>query len=184
MVRLVQAGEMRREGSLIPRYRAMVDAGSDNFLGLSIAQHATEIGALVDRFGAKTAIDVGCGRGDQYEEPFRLDKKWGLDSIWKYDPAFETHDALPEDGTLFDAVLCSDVLEHVPRREVDEFIETLFGYAAKFVWASVCCRPAKKLFPQDQTNLHVTVMPFSWWTERFEAARRGRAVPFFLIETP
>jgi hypothetical protein len=45
------------------------------------------------------------------------------------------------------------------------------------VWASVCCRPAKKHFP-DGVNMHVTVMPLDWWQERVNDANRKRRIPF------
>jgi hypothetical protein len=73
----------------------------------------------------------------------------------------------------FDGVLCSDVLEHVPDEELDVFIPRLFAYADKFVWASVCCRAAKKCFPSGE-NMHVTIRPMSWWRRRFkQRVRRG-----------
>lgn len=177
-------------GALISRYRELVEAGSDNFHGLTIVRHSVEIGNLCAQYAARTAIDIGSGKGDQYEEPHRLREKWCLDSVRLYDPAFATHDTPPEPGELFDAVLCCDVLEHVPEPEVDAFVAMLFRHAGKFVWASVCCRPAKKFF-EDGTNMHVTVRRFSWWNEKFEAARKqtdmfgaDRVVPFYLIETP
>jgi hypothetical protein len=178
-------------GALVSRYRELVEAGSYNFYGLTITKHAHEIGDLCKRHGASTAIDVGCGRGDQYGEPHFLAERWNLHSIRLYDPAFTAHDLAPQPGEVFDAVLCCDVLEHVPLEEVDEFVAVLFRHAGRFVWASVCCRPAKKCFPGDGLNMHVTVRSFAWWRHKFEAAQKQSAtvsgnsfVPFYLIETP
>jgi hypothetical protein len=179
-------------GSLVPLYRELVAKGSLNFNGLSIVQHATQIGALIQKYGATSAIDVGCGRGDQYRDPINLQSAWGLTGIYLYDPAFATHDTLPDACNRFDAVLCSDVLEHIPRTEVAGFIANLFTLADKFVWASVCCRPAKKYFPPDHIqNMHVTVRGIEWWRDRFNAAQRQidllgneRVIPYHLIETP
>jgi hypothetical protein len=81
-------------------------------------------------------------------------------------------------------VICSDVLEHVPEAEVPMFVERLFKRARKHVWASVCCRPAKKTFPGTQVNLHVTLQPVSWWSAWFEDCSRMHGVPFTLVETP
>lgn len=167
--------------SLIPAYRAM--AGTENFHGLSILQHADSIGKMVRVMRAKTLLDFGCGRGDAYRSPHRVWKHWGLpfSGVTMYDPAFNRNNEMPKGK--YDVVVCSDVVEHIPETEVDAFIERLFGYARHAVWASVCCRAAKKSFP-DGTNLHVCVKAHSWWFEKFEAASRRHNVAFTLVETP
>lgn len=169
--------------TLIPAYRAM--AGTDNFHGNSILQHADSIGKMVRLTRARTLLDFGCGRGDAYRSPHHVWKQWGLSyaDVTLYDPAFNRDNVLPPEGKQFDIVVCSDVLEHVPEEEVDAFIERLFGYARHGVWASVCCRPAKKQFP-DGTNLHVTVKRHDWWREKFAAAAARHNVSYTLIETP
>lgn len=177
---------------LAEEYRKIVEGGTENFYGLTIVKHAREIGALMTRHWAQTAIDIGCGRGDQYKKPYLLQKHWGLREVTLYDPAFAEHSQLPDRDKRFDAVLCSDVLEHIPEEELDQFIGELFKRAEKFVWASVCCRKAKKRF-EDGTNMHVTVRPIHWWLSRFTAI--GHAVcmnrfgtedgiEWHLVETP
>lgn len=161
-------------------YREMADSGV-LFYGLSIVQHAPQIGALVRSTGAKTLLDYGSGRGDAYRRPFEIHKAWGVDKPVLYDPAFPEHDVLPPSGFQFDGVLCSDVLEHVPETEVEAFVDELFALSRGFVWASVCCRPAKKFFP-DGTNLHVTLKPLEWWRRVFDNASCG--TDWVLVETP
>ncbi len=165
-------------------YRELA-AGGKNFFGLSLLTRADEIGALIERTGARTILDYGSGRGDGYLPPHEVHKVWGVERPTLYDPAFPEHDVLPPAGVLFDGVICSDVLEHVPVREVDQVIDELFDFATKFVWCSYCSRPAKKLFP-DGRNMHVTQKPPEWWERRFKDAqeRDGRQIPFHLIQTP
>lgn len=169
--------------TLVPAYKAM--AGTDNFHGLSILQHAPSIGKLVRSVRARTLLDFGCGRGDAYRSPHKVWHHWGLEraNVTLYDPAFNRDNVLPAAGRKFDVVVCSDVLEHVPEAEVDEFIDRLAAYTRHALWASVCCRPAKKKF-EDGTNLHVTVQPYSWWLEKVEAAARKHNIGFILLETP
>lgn len=166
---------------LIPLYRDMA-AGGGQFRGLSILQHRQQIGELVRRHKARTLLDYGCGAGDAYRQPHRLHRELGLRwfDVTLYDPAFPEHDERP--AGQFDGVLCSDVLEHVPQSDVDAFIARLFSHARRFVWASVCCRPAKKTFPDGETNLHVTIQPLAWWVALFEDHCEG--TPFVLVETP
>lgn len=166
---------------LIKQYREMA-AGGDQFRGLTILQHRKQIAELVRLHGAKSLLDYGCGGGDAWKSPHKLHKELGLRwfEVTLYDPAFPEHDERP--SGKFGGVLCSDVLEHVPEPEVLALIERLFSHANRFVWASVCCRPAKKSFA-DGTNMHVTLHPIEWWRERF-AERAPAGVQWVLVETP
>lgn len=169
---------------LAPVYKELA-AGGGNFWGDSIMQHERVIYKLLRKTGARTALDFGCGRGDPWIR-YSFQDKLRLDAITLYDPAFPGHDQLPQ--ATFDAVLCSDVLEHIPEDEVAAFVDRLFGYATKMVWASVCCRPAKKVLP-DGTNMHITVRPLTWWQGIFASAhekakRTGNVIAYRLTETP
>lgn len=169
---------------LIPLYRAMAADGA-NFRGLSILQHTKQLRDLVKLHQAKTLIDYGCGAGEAWRSPHRLHNELGMRwiDVQLYDPAFKEHDEKPYG--MADGVLCSDVLEHVPEADVDAMLLELFKHARRFVWASVCCRPAKKTFP-DGTNLHVTLRGLLWWQKHMAAAQTadGRSIPFVLVETP
>lgn len=167
--------------SLIPLYREMA-AGGQQFRGLSILQHRKQIGDLVREHKAKTLLDFGCGAGDAWRQPHRLHRELGLRwfDVTLHDPSFQEHHEKPHGK--FDGVLCSDVLEHVREADVDAFVANLFAHAKKFVWASVCCRPAKKTFPDGTTNLHVTIKPLQWWLDTF--AEQCEGTPFVLVETP
>ena len=165
---------------LMTEYRRLA-AGGEALRGLSILRYQDQLAKIAKQFKPKTLLDYGCGAGDQWKQPHRLHRHLGLRwfDVRLYDPAFPDHDEKP--WGKFDGVLCSDVLEHVPEAEVDELVATLFGHAKQFVWASVCCRPAKKTFP-DGTNLHVTLQPLDWWREVF--ARRAGGIAWFLEESP
>lgn len=173
--------------SLVPAYRELAKTATDNFGGTSILHHRESIRDLVRATGAKTMLDFGCGRGDAYRSPHKLHHYLGLprSAVLLYDPAFAS-DGVFSTSTLptgkFDLVVASDVMEHIPVEEVDEFVARLFSYAKLGVWASVCCRPAKKFFA-DGTNLHCTVKPFDWWNNVFARANQG-AMAYVLVETP
>lgn len=168
---------MPDDRDLIPYYRKLAAQGS-SFFGLSILNHKDIIRELIVRTYSRTLLDYGCGRGDQYGEGFWVHRHWRLDVPTLYDPAFPEHDTLPT-GT-FHGVLCSDVMEHVPLAQVDDLVARLFGYAERFVWASICCRPAKKCFP-DGRNMHVTLQPMDWWRAKFKQHAGGKL--FELTET-
>lgn len=168
--------------NLLKEYRDMAALGG-NFRGFSLLQHAAEIGDVVKRHRAVNLLDYGSGAGDAYRTPHKVHEAWGLrrERIHLYDPSFKHIDAPLAPGAKFSGVICSDVLEHIPEENVDAFIDTLFSHATDFVWASVCCRPAKKLFA-DGTNMHVTIHPLEWWHEKFAALCEGQT--FYLVETP
>ncbi len=168
--------------NLIPLYREMA-AGGASFRGLSLLQHSKQIGDLIREHRARSLLDYGCGAGDAYHSPHKVHREWGLRwfDVKLYDPAFPRLDEKPHGK--FDGVIASDVLEHVLEAEVEAFIDTLFSHARKFVWASVCCRLAKKSFPGTDMNLHVTVKPITWWRDKF-SAHADSGISFYLVETP
>lgn len=165
---------------LLKEYRELAALGG-NFRGLSLLNHAAQIGKVVRRHRARTLLDYGSGAGDAYKSPHEVHRQWGLNrmNIRLYDPSFKKHSKFVEG--IFDGVICSDVLEHIPEDQVPLVVATLFRHARHFVWASVCCRPAKKTFA-DGTNLHVTLHGMDWWREQFAAACGGKT--FYLAETP
>jgi hypothetical protein len=170
---------------LVPRYKEMAADGI-HFPGTAIMTHSQDIKKLVKQYDVKKILDYGCGRGDQYKAPHRIHADWGLKwwDVKLYDPAFERLDERPLGK--HDLVVCSDVLEHIPEDQVEDVIGELFFFASKAVWASVCCRPAKKVFPNTEINLHVTIQPLPWWEAKFEEVRSamGLQIPFHLVETP
>jgi hypothetical protein len=172
------------KGALVPAYQQMArNSGGLSFQGLSILQHAELLGDLIYGHKAWSLLDYGCGQGAAWREPHSLHDKLGTLAPVLYDPAFPEHDKLPAPGTKFDGVLCSDVLEHIPENELQAFIANLFSYSKGFVWASVCCRPAKKLFANGQ-NMHVTIRPMTWWNLQFATHAPTIGVTYYLTETP
>ena len=172
--------------TLLKMYREMADSGVQ-FRGLSLLNNADQVGKFIRRLHAQTVLDYGTGAGDAYRSPHKIYKTWGLpiSSITLYDPSFKRHEKKPD--RRFDVVVCSDVLEHITEDEVPRFIADLFNHAKLGVWASVCCRPAKKVFPGTDINLHCTIKPMEWWREQFAAAQAlftGLDLQWELVETP
>lgn len=171
-----------RYTSLVSMYREMHFEG-EKFLGIppektfpgqSLPPHAYRIKILIDKYGASTLLDYGCGKGMQYQ-PMKIDLKegktfhsipefWGT-SITLYDPAYTPHSTLPQGA--FDAVISTDVLEHCPEDDVDWIVDEIFTYARKFVYANVACYPASKRLPNGE-NAHTTIKPLEFWQSAFQ----------------
>lgn len=132
---------------------------------------------LIEETGARTLLDYGSGKGEQWKLSYNLDAiadtterrlmaYLGLDSVRCYDPGVAAFSTPPENR--FDGVICFDVLEHCPEDDIPWILDQIFGYARKFVLANVACFPAGKSLPNGE-NAHCTVMPVPWWRERVDA---------------
>lgn len=159
------------------------------FVGSSLPPHVAAIRAIIARFGAKTIIDYGAGKGEGYQKSVAtlpdgrqlrgLKEIWGLNEVTLYDPAYRPFSRLPEGR--FDGVVCTDVLEHCPEEDLGWIIDELFGFARLFVFAAVAVYPSDKTLPNGE-NPHITLRSAGWWTDRFVAAAEKRPdVRYFLI---
>ena len=182
-------GKMHQEGDALNGIPA-----EQTFQGISLQPHVEPIAMLTRRFAAKSLLDYGCGKAEGYDKitlktpdgrSIRgLKAIWGLESIRLYDPGHEPYAALPEGQ--FDAVISTDVMEHLPEPDLDWVIGEMFEYAARFLYVSIACYPARKLLP-DGRNAHITQRSPGWWMDRFAAAgTRYRGVRWYLaiFETP
>lgn len=159
-------------------------AAAEMFDGRSLSVHVVTIRSLLKRFGARTLLDYGAGKAKHYESTVfglpdgskvtGLRKLWRLDEVTLYDPGHAPYAAYPT-GT-YDAVICTDVLEHIPEQDLDWVIGDLFGFARSFLYAGVAIYPAGKILP-DGSNAHVTLKPVEWWIDKFTACRSATASP-------
>lgn len=140
---------------LLDQYQLLHKKGL--FRGGSLYKHRPEIEKLLKETDCKTLLDYGSGKGQLHQEqPFNV--KFTL-----YDPAVKGINVLP--SGKFDAVICTDVLEHIPAEELDESLENIFSRAEKLVYLSISTKPANKILPNG-LNAHVTVKPKTWWLEK------------------
>ena len=151
-------------------------SAADSFPGKSLFRQLPRIKNLVARTNSSSLLDYGCGKGLQYQASrIVIDGKaikesvqdyLDVDYIYRYDGAYPPFTKLPEDR--FDGVICTDVLEHCPEQDMDWIVDELFGYAKKFVFASVAGYPAGKMLPNGE-NAHCTQMDSVWWKSLFSA---------------
>lgn len=175
-----------RYRALLAMYRDMHEHG-EKFMGIapektfdgrSLSKEISSIRGMIERSGAQTILDYGSGKGQQYmPNPFTdesgavyadIPSWWGV-TVTCYDPAYAPHSALPEGE--FDAVVCTDVLEHCPEEDLEWIVGELFGHARRFVFANVACFPAGKRLPSGQ-NAHCTIRPVKWWRALVENVAR------------
>ena len=152
--------------------------GNAFFNGISLAVHIERLTKLMLLEGVKSLLDYGCGKALLYDDmkykempidkngqvlPKPLSKLWQLDYFSLYDPAYEKYSKLPKGK--YDAVICTDVIEHIDEKDVDWILDEIFSYARKFVFVTIACYKALKKF-EDGRNLHVNVKQPSYWKEK------------------
>jgi 2-polyprenyl-3-methyl-5-hydroxy-6-metoxy-1,4-benzoquinol methylase len=152
------------------QYRQMHADG--HFRGYSCTLHTSEIKKLIKQHKAKTLLDYGCGKGEQYTKG-NMHIELGIMPTL-YDPYCVDHSKEPEGK--FDGVICCDVLEHVPADDLAGVIQRIYALSKKFIFFTICTRPAKKLLP-DGRNCHLTIMAEAEWIDII-----GRAINEFEAE--
>ena len=161
------------------------------FDGATLAPHAYRIKKLIDRYPTESILDYGSGKGRQYQPGTvklsngqtydSLPAYWGIRSLRCYDPGYAPFAELPRER--FDAVICTDVLEHCPEQDIPWILDEMFGFARTFVFATVCSSPAQKVLPNGE-NAHCTIQPPTWWNKLLnESAQKSPSVRYHVLLT-
>lgn len=133
------------------------------FPGHSLRPYVNRIAQLVERHQPERLLDFGAGKGRQYTED-RAHEKWGGLMPVLYDVGLPEFAQRPEGR--FGGVICTDVLEHIERDDLQAILDDLISYTDEggFLFLVIACRPANKKLP-DGRNMHVTIEPPSWWVD-------------------
>ena len=157
--------------SLIKEYEKMHGSGEGIFNGRSLLKFVDIIDGYLQNNDCKSVLDYGCGKGHLYTDKFttiteEIDKPlpeyWGLEKYQLFDPAYEEHSKLPIHKK--DAVICTDVLEHIPESDLGWVVDEIFSYATKMIFINVACFKALKHF-EDGTNVHISVFTPEYWID-------------------
>jgi len=133
--------------------------------GTALLKHIPEIVQLARENHCTSLLDYGCGKALFWNS--KLWKPMFNQSIKKltlYDPYIAKYSKDPLDGPRHDMVVCTDVMEHVPEEDTDQFIQTLFKCARRLVFMNISTVPARKTF-EDGTNLHINLKTDEEWTK-------------------
>jgi hypothetical protein len=161
-------------------YRSLHERKQKVFSGKSIRPGVPHIARLVSELKPRRMLDYGCGKGIQYSE-LHVHKEWGGMLPYCYDPGVERFSKRP--NGVFDAVICTDVMEHIAEPDVMEILNDIFtlvperrdgGISFAFFW--IACRPARRKTLPDGRNVHLTVEPPEWWQARLDWFKRDKLV--------
>ena len=153
-------------------------SAGETFDGRSLEPHIDIIAKLLKDSGSKTVLDYGSGKGKLYQpRPDAVEERckrlpaWEGAEITCYDPGYDPFSELP--SASFDAVISTDVVEHIPELDIPWILDEMFSRAEKQVYVVAACYPAKKILP-DGSNAHCTVKQPAWWIAQMEAAAKRR----------
>jgi SAM-dependent methyltransferase len=153
---------------------------------------------LLRRCKVKTVLDAGCGSGKfmraLIEESGNEFSVHGFDIAENcLDPFF---DKMKKDiltvGVLwdkqdfnkeYDAIICCDVLEHIPTEKIDLVLENFYRCSKILCYFSIALQDDDFGLPTIGTQLHLTVKKPDWWIEQIKKA--GFKEPrYFTEKTP
>ena len=134
----------------------------EHWVGEALAEYKHDIFSIIKENNIKSILDYGCGKATEYIEN-NIHADWNVEKVGLYDPAVPQFMNLP--GNEFDGVISTDVLEHVPEREIDDVLKEIFELAQKFVYLNIAMYPAITVLPNGE-NAHCTLKPKEWWNEK------------------
>ncbi len=178
----------RRYQELLEQYRSLHADGdvkrgmssAQTYPGVSLLRHCVGIRELIEKTGADTVLDYGCGKCIAYElSPIEIPGHGREDSLldyWDvsvhcYDPCHPPYSKLPQGR--FCGVISTDVLEHCPEEDLSWIVDEMFAYADRFVFANIACYLAKAYLPNGE-NAHLTIREPQWWEELFASKASAR----------
>lgn len=143
------------------------------FPGKSWQGHVETLRKCIPNLDELRIVDFGCGilGGLAQHIPH---------NVTPYDPYIEEFSKPPWDNP-FDVLFSSDVLEHLPLREIQQFLITVRKCSPKFVFLNVSTRAAHKRLP-DGSNAHATVKPGKWWLQTVSDGLSTEYCPMFGID--
>ncbi|MCL6285938.1 class I SAM-dependent methyltransferase [Ruegeria sp. 2012CJ41-6] len=145
---------LKRRNELIGQYE-MIHRNKPNY-GRSSEDLLGPMMRVFSKFdGIQSILDYGCGRSHTVDWLAKL-----LDAeAHRYDPAIPQFSVLPV--TECDAVICTDVLEHIPKEDMQNVISEIAS-VSHLVYFNICTRPAATMLPNGE-NAHCTVETDNWW---------------------
>lgn len=143
---------------------------SDEGWGTTGNKFAHAVAELASQMDARDILDYGAGKRTMEEALSHLVQC----KIKSYDPCVKNISKTPKPA---DVVSCTDVLEHVEMKCVNDVLDDLKRVTKKSAFIVISTVEAIKILP-DGRNAHITVKPLEWWLpkimERFKLRKLER----------
>lgn len=143
------------------RKARVLDVGSSHGLGVQLLWKMGLVASGMDL--AQTAVDIATRVRTPPEATSCVDACFRQGSA----------DAIPWPDAAFDAVMSTDVLEHVPAARVDSVVSEFTRVAREALFLVIALNVEGSKFG-NVGLLHETVQSESWWRSKFESGRQWR----------
>ena len=144
---------------LIDQYKILHATDSSYGPSNSARRDKKDIIDFFNKHSCKTVLDFGCGKGKLIE----VLNNSGFECKG-YDPALPQFETFPSES--FDAVVCTDVLEHLDETLNDE-LKLILSVSPKCIYFNVAFDKARML-PDGKTPRHSLMKPPAWWLEKLQ----------------
>jgi len=137
---------------------------------------------LYDLSKIRTVLDVGCGLGtgvamcrNEGIEAYGIDiaepaaKYWDMANITKFCKVASA-DQIPFPDSMFDFVVCTEVMEHIPEEGVLDVLREIYRVGSNVFLFTVALKPARYKMPHDDSEPHICIKGVEWWTEKMVEA--------------
>ncbi len=172
--------------SLIKEYKEMHEKGINNlrpestFQGSSLFKHIFSLREIIIKKSISSLIDFGCGKAIFYKNklPYKIKGKtgeftiqefWNVKDIVLYDPGVKEFELYPKQKK--DLVICTDVLEHIPMIDTENFLNDIYLLANKAVFFAVSVRESKKKLKSGQ-SVHINIRKEDEWDKIFNSFQK------------
>ena len=185
--KLTRKKPSKRYKKLLEEYIKMHSSAKGMFNGKSLTKFIYIIDNFLQSNNCKTLLDYGAGKGTLYTEEYAellpelgkpLKEYWNLEIADRYEPAIPEFNQLPY--RPYDAIICTDVLEHVPESDLGWVVDELIERADKMLFLNIACYPALKTFA-DGSNVHISVFHPNTWIDFFCDRIKGRPLSIYLF---
>lgn len=152
-------GNTKNMNTLIDQYKLVHENKSS--YGTTSIRYWEEVSLFIKFLDAKTVLDFGCGKGFLLN---KLKKDFPDIKFVGYDPAIPEISILPNEK--FDLVINTDVLEHIPEKELPKIISLISSYS-KNAFFVLHHAKAVEVLPNGE-NAHCTIKPPKWYHNLFK----------------
>ena len=151
-------------------------SNSITFDGKSLEPWIKNIKKIINNTDSKSILDYGCGKAKYYNNRIQIDSLeynglsdyWGIEETKLFDPGVEEYESYP--NKKYDGVICTDVLEHIYKADLDSVVKDIFSFSKKFVFFVISTSLDQKIL-SDGRNVHQTVKNEDWWKNFFIEAK-------------
>jgi len=153
--------------------------GHKTWNGFSQLAYVNDIKALVEKHNAKSLLDYGCGKGQQYIEKLEyqsgvlqsFDEYTGIESVYKFDPCWKEFKEPPVETQKFDAIIMIQAIGFIPDQDIDVLKNILMSHATKFCFIGENYSSYGKVKAKKANNLDPAyfkeVRTPEWYKDKF-----------------